>query len=66
MEQARKAGVRLSVDFNYADKTWASGHEAGLATLTIIAAAGGLIKVSEVDFERLFGVIVNNCRYAAQ
>ena len=66
MEQARKAGVRLSVDFNYADKIWASDREAGLATLTTIAAAGGLIKVSEVDFERLFGVAVTDNHAAAQ
>jgi fructokinase len=66
MGKAQKAGVRLSVDFNYADKIWASDREAGLATLTEIAAGGGLIKVSEVDFERLFGVAVTDYRAAAQ
>lgn len=65
MEEVRKSGVRLSVDFNYADKIWGSDREAGLATLTAIAAAGGLIKVSEVDFERLFGVAVTDNHAAA-
>jgi fructokinase len=66
MEKAGKEGVRLSVDFNYADKIWAADRKAGLATLTSIAAAGGLIKVSEVDFERLFGVAVTDNHSAAQ
>ncbi|WP_020571408.1 carbohydrate kinase family protein [Neolewinella persica] len=66
MEKASEAGVRLSVDFNYADKIWASDREAGLDTLTKIAAAGGLIKVSEVDFERLFGGAVTDNHAAAQ
>ncbi|MFK8162647.1 MAG: carbohydrate kinase family protein [Lewinella sp.] len=66
MERARKNGARLSVDFNYADKIWSADRAAGLATLTEIASAGGLIKVSEVDFERLFGETVIDYHSSAQ
>ncbi|NJC24852.1 carbohydrate kinase family protein [Neolewinella antarctica] len=55
MQEGAVAGARLSVDFNYADKLWADDRAAGLAALTKIAGAGGMVKVSEVDFERLFG-----------
>ncbi len=65
LRSAAAQGVRLSVDFNYADKIWGGDRAAGLATLTEIAAAGGLVKVSEVDFERLFEEMVIDYHSAA-
>lgn len=65
MSAAAGRGVRLSVDFNYADKIWGNDRAAGLATLTEIAKAGGMIKVSEVDFERLFEEMVIDYHSAA-
>lgn len=65
MRRAAAQDVRLSVDFNYADKIWGGDRAAGLASLTEIAAAGGLVKVSEVDFERLFAEKVTDKRAAA-
>ncbi len=66
MEKAAAAGARLSVDFNYADKIWANDRKSGLETLTRIARSGGLVKVSEVDFERLFEETVIDYHSAAQ
>lgn len=66
MERAAANGCRLSVDFNYADKIWSDDRESGLATLTMIARLGGLIKVSEVDYERLFEEMVIDYHSAAQ
>ena len=65
MRTAAQQGIRISVDFNYADKIWGNDRAAGLATLTEIAGAGGLIKVSEVDFERLFEETVIDYHTAA-
>ncbi|MEM6769302.1 MAG: carbohydrate kinase, partial [Bacteroidota bacterium] len=65
MHKAASRGVRLSVDFNYADKIWGNDRSAGLETLTEIAQAGGMIKVSEVDFERLFEEMVIDYHSAA-
>lgn len=66
MDKAQKNGARLSIDFNYADKIWHNDREAGLSALTRIAASGGMIKVSEVDFKRLFGEAVVDFRTCAQ
>jgi len=65
MRTAAQHGTRISVDFNYADKIWGNDRAAGLSTLTEIASAGGLIKVSEVDFERLFAETVIDYHSAA-
>jgi fructokinase len=66
MKTAAANGARLSVDFNYADKIWDNDRAGGLATLTEIAVAGALIKVSEVDYERLFEETVTDNQAAAQ
>ena len=60
------AGATLSVDFNYADKIWSSDRAAGRAALTTIAEAGGMVKMSEVDFERLFGRAITDAEAAAR
>lgn len=65
MRAASASGVRLSVDFNYADKIWGNNRADGLAILTEIAKSGGMIKVSEVDFERLFEETVIDYHSAA-
>ncbi len=64
MTEAALIGVQLSTDFNYADKIWDSNRQAGLEALTQLAGLGAFVKVSEVDFERLFGESVTE-EYAA-
>lgn len=66
MRAAAEKGVRLSTDFNYADKIWSNDIEAGRQTLAELAATGALVKVSEVDFERLFGEMVIDYHSAAK
>ncbi|MBC6994533.1 sugar kinase [Neolewinella lacunae] len=65
MAIAAAAGAKPSVDFNYADKIWGDDRAAGLQTLTALAAHGALVKVSEVDYERLFGEPVREYHAAA-
>lgn len=65
MSRAAAKGVRPSVDFNYADKIWGDDRAAGLETLTRIAGMGALVKVSEVDYERLFEEMVIDYHSAA-
>ena len=48
------AGAKLSVDFNYADKLWGSDRAAGQRVLATLCKAGAMVKMSEVDYERLF------------
>lgn len=66
MDRAADSGIRLSVDFNYADKIWGGDVDSGRETLTRIANQGALVKVSEVDYERLFGEMVIDYHSAAQ
>ena len=54
-DAAATTDVVLSTDFNYADKIWGGDRTAGLSALRNLAAAGALVKVSDVDYERLFG-----------
>lgn len=65
MSRAAARGIRLSVDFNYADKIWNGDRAAGLQSLKDIAALGALVKVSEVDYERLFEEMVIDYHSAA-
>lgn len=65
MEQAANNGIRLSTDFNYADKIWDGNRVAALLSLRKIAATGALVKVSEVDYERLFEKTVIDYHSAA-
>jgi len=66
MANAAYTGVQLSTDFNYADKIWGNNRQAGLEALTHLAQLGAFVKVSEVDFERLFGEMVIDYHSAAQ
>jgi fructokinase len=65
MAAAARNGVQLSTDFNYADKIWGNNRQAGLNVLTQLAELGAFVKVSEVDFERLFGESATEDHHAA-
>jgi fructokinase len=66
MATAAENGVQLSTDFNYADKIWDNNREAGLQVLRQLAGLGAFVKVSEVDFDRLFGEPVVDYHAAAR
>ncbi|GJM32540.1 MAG: fructokinase [Saprospiraceae bacterium] len=56
MHAARKAsasGCQLSIDINYASKIWPDQAEAQ-ALIAAYCALGAIVKVSEVDWERLY------------
>ena len=63
---AKRPGPRLSIDFNYADKIWNKDRKAGRATLKWFAEKGALIKISDVDFNRVFGSDVDDPAEAAR
>ncbi|MEL7160340.1 MAG: PfkB family carbohydrate kinase [Bacteroidota bacterium] len=65
-KQAATAGVQLSTDYNYADKIWGGKREEGLAVLRQLCTLGAFVKVSEVDYARLFLEAVTAPRTAAQ
>lgn len=52
---AAARGVQLSTDFNYADEFWGGDRRTGFGVLHCLAAAGAMVKMSDVDCERLFG-----------
>lgn len=57
LDAARRAaamGCQLSIDANYAQKIWADREEAQ-AIVAAYCSEGALVKVSEVDWERLYG-----------
>ena len=58
--RAAAAGARVSTDFNYADKIWGGDRAAGRAVFRHICGLGALVKVSDVDVERLFGTPVTD------
>jgi sugar/nucleoside kinase (ribokinase family) len=51
---AAQAGVQLSIDANYAAKIWPNQSEAQ-AVVAAYCSGGAMVKVSEVDWERLYG-----------
>jgi fructokinase len=51
---AAQAGVQLSIDANYAAKIWPDQAEAQ-AVVAAYCSGGAMVKVSEVDWERLYG-----------
>lgn len=66
MAAVAKNGAQVSTDFNYADKIWGNNRTVGLGVLTQLAGMGAFVKVSEVDFERLFGEPVTDHHAAAR
>lgn len=52
--KAQRAGVQLSIDVNYAEKIWPDRREAQ-RILSEYCRIGSLVKVSDVDFTRLYG-----------
>ncbi len=53
-EKAQRAGVQLSLDVNYSEKIWPNRRDAQ-RIITEYCRMGSLVKVSEVDWHRLFG-----------
>lgn len=53
-EKARRAGCKISLDANYASKIWPDRNEAQKFVREYIHH-GAMIKISDVDWERLFG-----------
>ena len=67
MEAARRAtsmGATLSIDVNYAQKIWPDQVQAQQLIATYLKR-GGLVKVSEVDWERLYNVPLTDANVAA-
>lgn len=58
-EQAAKLGTQLSIDANYAGKIWPNRAEAR-RTVAQYLSHGALVKMSEVDWERLYGSKMTN------
>ena len=52
--KAQRAGVQLSIDANYAEKIWPDRREAQ-RVVSEYCRIGALVKVSDVDFTRLYG-----------
>lgn len=61
---ASAAGVQLSIDLNYAQKIWPDQAEAQSVVKQYVQN-GALVKVSEVDWERLYGTPLKEARDAA-
>lgn len=53
-EKAQQLGVQLSIDANYAQKIWQDTAQAQ-QIVAKYCSMGALVKVSEVDWERLYG-----------
>ncbi len=53
-EKAAASGSRLSIDANYAKKIWSNQEEAQSVVAKYVSH-GALVKVSEVDWQRLYG-----------
>lgn len=66
MEFARSAsqrGRQLSIDLNYAQKIWPDREQA-LRLVSEYCSLGSLLKVSEVDWERLYGKVLTTAEAA--
>lgn len=53
-ERAHRAGCQLSIDANYAEKIWPDQKEAK-RLIAELCRLGALVKISDVDWERLYG-----------
>lgn len=63
-ERAVAFGCKLSIDANYAQKIWKNRSEARKVVATYVKN-GAFVKVSEVDWERLYGTKLTNPEAAA-
>lgn len=64
-KKAHQLGVQLSIDANYAQKIWQDRAEAQ-RIVAEYCSMGALVKVSEVDWERLYGEKLADYRKTAQ
>lgn len=64
-EKAAHHGCRLSIDLNYAEKIWPARDQAQ-HLVELFCEMGALIKVSEVDWERLYESPLEDFAAAAQ
>jgi sugar/nucleoside kinase (ribokinase family) len=53
-EKVAQGGGQLSIDLNYADKIWENALKEGQDIVARYCSWGPLVKVSEVDFQRLY------------
>ena len=54
LQEGEAAGARVSVDYNYADKIWSGDRAAGLEVFQELCKLSPLVKLSDVDYARLF------------
>ena len=64
-EQAHLHGCQLSIDVNYAQKIWNNQGEAQ-AVVERYCSMGALVKISEVDWERLYNEPLTDYKAAAK
>jgi fructokinase len=64
-KRATELGCKLSIDANYAQKIWQNRKEAR-KTVAEYVANGAFVKISEVDWERLYGNPLTDPKMAAQ
>jgi fructokinase len=64
-ERAYIHGAQLSIDANYAQKIWKDTEEAR-EIVARFCSMGALVKISEVDWERLYGSKLTDYKKAAQ
>lgn len=62
--EAARLGCQLSIDANYASKIWPNQREAQLL-VSSYCSMGAIVKVSEVDWERLYGSKMEDAEQAA-
>lgn len=62
--RAAQGGAQLSIDANYAAKIWPDREEAQ-AVVAAYCAQGAIVKISEVDWERLYGSPLQDAAGAA-
>lgn len=66
LKEGEAAGAKVSVDYNYADKIWSGDRAAGLAVFRELCKLSPLVKLSDVDYTRLFGKEIEDVGAAAQ
>ena len=64
-KRAVENGCVLSIDVNYAQKIW-QDQKAAQAVVAEYCSHGAFVKVSEVDWERLYGSKLTDAKQAAQ